>query len=159
MSPSARPVPGRSAAPLFCLLLALSLRPAECGVAAAAGGAAYVLRGASGRLAHSHWSRSVKAVLWLVGSSCCSALLCHKGNKSLWHKRVVLKTSTSDLISHCEWTRPIIRGRGDRERRGARDSDHVPHGSAGGRGRHYWLLCGDVQEKKAIWFQHRWPSE
>ena len=39
--------PARSAA-LFCLLLALSLRPGECGIAAAAGGAAYVLRGSSG---------------------------------------------------------------------------------------------------------------
>ena len=35
--------PGRSAA-LFSLLLALSLRPAECGIAAASGGAAFALR-------------------------------------------------------------------------------------------------------------------
>ena len=39
--------PARSAA-LFCLLLALSLHPGECGIAAAAGGAAYVLRGSTG---------------------------------------------------------------------------------------------------------------
>ena len=43
MSPAAREVSGRSGALLFYLIAALSLRHVECGVAAAAGGAAHVL--------------------------------------------------------------------------------------------------------------------